>query len=39
MAAQTPNAGSRPSPVKLPMGKGKEGKKSGGTQASWRSCY
>lgn len=38
MANQTPNPGSRPKEVKLPPVRGKESKKSGGSQTSWRSC-
>lgn len=39
MSAQTPTPGSRPKEVKLPAVRGKESKKSGGSQTSWRSAY
>ncbi len=39
MAKQTPTPGSRPSEVRLPPVRGKESKKHGGSQASWRSSY
>lgn len=39
MSYGMPNPGSRPKEVKLPAVRGKEAKKSGGSQASWRaSC-